>query len=72
MNIFKKRTLPTTKKIIRYTRCSEYDTIITRRDVEWTFYARKNSGYAFDMHSWFTVHELNASPKLVLKLMKVL
>jgi hypothetical protein len=73
MTMFKKqKALPTTKKIIRYTGCSEYDTMITRYGVEWTFYAREKSGYAFGMLSWYNVYELNAPPRLVLKLMKVL
>ena len=61
-----------TEKIIEYTGCSKYETIITRKSVEWTFYARKQQGYAFSFFEWHQAYELNATPRLVLKLMKVL
>ena len=61
-----------TKKIIQHTGALKYGTLITRSLVEWTFYTRVCSRYALDMTSWSTSYELNASPRLVLKLMKVL
>jgi len=61
-----------TKKIIQHIGGSDYETLITRRDVFWTFLVKDDLTYALNIHPTIGTVQLTATPRLVLKLMKVL